>query len=199
MSEKGTSKKTRSEAKWPKKFSPELIQENEEFGSPWFKAGALVVDKFGMYVLVKERKVKQRQPDGSVEWVVSDKGKWNLPCGRLQPWEDLETATRREVNEESGYDVQIGNDICFIGIRHDIDNQYMIVIYATAVQGMQHEFNTEEIAAVKAFTHNQIKELFNAGQLRNPEMTMEAVNNWEMCKTIPKDAIHTFASKYEAD
>lgn len=55
---------------------------------PYIIVGALIV-KNGKVLLVKENHLP-------------DKGKWNIPAGKLDYGEDLSTAVRREVYEETG-------------------------------------------------------------------------------------------------
>lgn len=40
-------------------------------------------------------------------WNARTRGGWTLPGGGLEPGEDPETAARREVTEETGYEVQL--------------------------------------------------------------------------------------------
>ncbi len=53
--------------------------------------GVIVVDSRGRVLLQKR----------------SDCGQWGLPGGRINPGEDIETAARREVKEETGLDVRV--------------------------------------------------------------------------------------------
>jgi ADP-ribose pyrophosphatase YjhB (NUDIX family) len=53
--------------------------------------GVIVVDARGRVLLEKR----------------SDCGQWGLPGGRINPGEDIETAARREVKEETGLDVRV--------------------------------------------------------------------------------------------
>ena len=94
--------------KFTKDLTPAAIETIKKFGWPFFKAGTLIVDEWPIssddferglaptYLLVREAKVKERQSDGSIKWVKSDQGKWNLPCGRLQPGESIEAAADRK-------------------------------------------------------------------------------------------------------
>lgn len=53
--------------------------------------GVIVVDARGRVLLEKRR----------------DCGRWGLPGGRIEPGEDVETAARREVREETGLEVRV--------------------------------------------------------------------------------------------
>lgn len=48
---------------------------------------------------------------------------WNLPGGRQQPAELLTTAVRREVNEETGLDVRVG-ELLYVSESYDGDTHF---------------------------------------------------------------------------
>lgn len=192
--------KKRSEAKLPNTLSEKGKQEVEQFGWPFFKAGVIAVNN-DKYLLVKEAKVKQKQPDGSVEWVKSPDGKWNLPCGRLHQWENFWRGADREAREETACDFDYGC-IRHIGFRLDIDNPYIIVIYHAEKPydiSLTDPIDPEEIAATGWFTYEEILELNEKGLLRNPELTLGAVNNERADFVIPDTAITVYEEKYSMD
>ncbi len=55
----------------------------------------------------------------------SVRNKWNFPGGRIEPGEDILDAARREVNEETGYDVKLTGTT---GIYNFISNTNIQVI-----------------------------------------------------------------------
>ena len=61
--------------------------------------GAVVVDDAGRYLLVR----RGREPS---------KGLWSIPGGKVEPGESDEQATAREVLEETGLPVTVGD---FVG------------------------------------------------------------------------------------
>lgn len=187
----------RSTAMLPNTLNEKGEREVKEFGWPYFKAGVVAVSG-GKFILVKEAKVKEKQPDGSKKWVLSDKGKWNLPCGRLQPWENFRQAADREAGEETGYGFSLGC-IRHIGFRFDIDNPYIIVIYHADSPYDIDPVNPEEIAAIDVFSYDEVLALHAAGQLRNPELTLTAIHNERANVIIPDQAITVYSSKYEYD
>lgn len=197
----------RSVAKINHSLTPEAIKVVDQFGWDFFKAGVLIADecqpRIGdndpetLYLLVKEAKVKEKQPDGSTKWVTSDQGKWNLPCGRLRKWETIQEAAYREGREESGYDFELG-ELCYIGHRFDIDNPYVIFIFSAGVEHLKcvAEPNPEEIASVGWFSYDTILSMRDDGELRNPELTLGAIEQYRKYKSVPSSLLMTYSSKY---
>lgn len=183
-----------------KSLTPEAVKVVQEFGWDFFKAGVLIADEWPdkdqevTYLLVREAKVKELQPDGSKKWVLSDKGKWNLPCGRLQPGESFEIAALREGYEETGFKLKL-KQLCHIGHRYDNDNPYVIFIYAAEVAQFIAHPDPEEIAETSAFTYDKIVELRDAGQLRNPDLVMSALDQYRRHEKIPEHLVVTYPPK----
>lgn len=187
----------RSEAKLSSVLSEKGKAEVEKFGWPYFKAGIICAHNDG-FLLIKEAKEKQVK-NGKEEWVPTENGKWNLPCGRLHEWEDFWRAASREGSEESGYDFDTGC-IRHIGFRFDINNPYIIVIYHADAPydiSMTDAPDPEEIAAVRWFTYSEILELHAAHELRNPELVLTAVHNERAGVVIPEEAITIYDSKFD--
>lgn len=198
----------RSEARFNPSLTPQAVEKTKQFGWDFFKAGVLMADEWQpiigdndgpevLYLLVKEAKVKEKQTDGSTKWVTSDKGKWNLPCGRLRPWESFEEAAHREGREESGFDFDLG-PLCYIGHRYDIDNPYVIMIYSVGVEKMRRadKPNPEEIAGVRWFSYDEVCELESDGMLRNAELTLGAIRQYRKYREVPKGLLNTYSPKY---
>lgn len=199
----------RSEAKITKSLTPEAIRITEEFGWDYFKAGVLIVDEWlGVcqrqfdasvkYLLVREAKVKEKQPDGSKKWVSSPNGKWNIPCGRLQQWETFEGGAYREGREETGYDFRI-RQLCHIGHRFDIDNPYVIFIYSAEPCCKLEEPDPEEIAEVKWFSYPDVIKLEKEGMLRNPDLTLSAIEQHRKHAVVSENLLVTYTSKFAQD
>lgn len=190
----------RSEAQLPETLSDKGKQKVEKYGWPFFKAGIILTNTYDCVLLVKEAKEKQLV-NGEEKWVPTDDGKWNLPCGRLQEWENFERGADREGGEESGFDFDIV-DICHIGFRSDINNPYIIVIYHAI---KPHDIsitdppNPEEIADRQWFSHGDIIALRDSHQLRNAELILSAMDNLRAGKTIPPEAITVYGSKFASE
>lgn len=192
--------------KFTKDLTPAAIETVKKFGWPFFKAGALIVDDWPVssddferglaptYLLVREAKIKEHQSDGSIKWVKSDQGKWNLPCGRLQPDESFADAALRESLEETGYEIELG-DLCHIGHRADSSNPYVIFIYSAVCQRFAHKPNPEEIAKTAWFNYSQIVKLRNSGRLRNPDLTLSTIEQYRLYTRRPRILPTTYLSE----
>lgn len=183
-----------------KSLTPEAVAIVQEFGWDFFKAGVLVADdrptSVGqpLYLLMREAKVKERQPDGSKKWVLSDQGKWNLPCGRLQLGESFAAAAIREGFEETGYDLSLGRLVHF-GHRNDSDNPYVILIYTATAERFVRQPDPEEVAETRWFSYEQIIDLRDRGQLRNRDLTMSAIDQYRLYQPVPEGLIVTYIPK----
>ncbi len=197
---------TSSAEQFTKSLTPEAVEITKTFGWDFFKAGVLIVDEQPdppgdpsldpevIYLLVKEAKTKELQPDGTKKWVKSNKGKWNLPCGRLQPGESFEQAARREGREESGFQLELGR-LVHIGHRADSDNPYVILIYAAAATKFIASPDPEEIVTVDWFTYDEIIKLKRENNLRNPDLTLSAVDYYRKYTTQPAGLLVAYPSK----
>ncbi len=101
-----------------------------------------VVEKDGKYLLVQEAQKRCR-------------GKWNIPAGHLDPNETIFDAAKREIKEESGFDVEL-TGVCQIGNQKREDDIFVSVIFATKVICGDIKFDPNEILDAKWFTYEEI-------------------------------------------
>lgn len=104
-----------------------------------------VVEKDNKILLVQEKKESAYK-------------RWNLAAGRLKFGEDIISATKREVKEETGYDVEI---IDLIGIYENHQEGKKIVGFAfrTKIIGGELKIDKNEHFDAKWFTKQEMKNL----------------------------------------
>ena len=71
---------------------------------PTLAVGAVVVDAEGRLLVVRRGGAPAA-------------GRWSLPGGRVEPGETVREAVRREVAEETGLDVDVGDLVGFVEVR----------------------------------------------------------------------------------
>lgn len=163
-----------------------VLAEIDQYGLPWWRAGALVFNQEGKVLMAHEGRVQiykmrdearksQLLSEGysPKEWVDGDGG-WNIPAGRLQfGTERFEEAAIREAEEETGWSIKI-KDLIYV---RKADNFVMPVFTAEAVSGPE-EFYTVETREVIGIGWYWIWEIYNmrdAGLLRSPESVINSL------------------------
>lgn len=162
----------------------------EQFGLPWFRAAALVVDANGKILLGHEGRInidKVKDPDfkawlietnrcDSEGWANGDGG-WNIPAGRLACGETFEQGVLREIREETGHEVEL------LGIIHiRWGKKYVMPTYLARDVSGPSQYRTEdsnEILGIGSFSVEGIRALNDAGILRSPESVMGSLNAYE--------------------
>ncbi len=120
-----------------------------------------VLEKDGKYLLVQGAREK---------WY----GKWDLPAGHLGSNETIFEATKREIKEESGLDVEL-TGVCQIGNEKRKDEIFISIIFSTKVLSDNIKFNPNEILDVKWFSYEEL--LSMKEQLRIEKMILGAIDN----------------------
>lgn len=132
-----------------------------------------VVEKDGKYLLVQEAQEKCR-------------GKWNIPAGHLDPNETIFEAAKREVEEESGFDVEL-TGVCQIGNQKLENDVFVSVVFSTKVLGGDINFNPDEILDAKWFTYEEIVAMKD--QLRMESFVLGAIDNTRDGLVAPIDIV----------
>lgn len=122
-----------------------------------------VLEKDGKYLLVQGAREK---------WY----GKWDLPAGHLGSNETIFEATKREIKEESGLDVEL-TGVCQIGNEKRKDEIFISIIFSTKVLSDNIKFNPDEILDVKWFSYEEL--LSMKEQLRIEKMILGAIDNMQ--------------------
>lgn len=99
-------------------------------------------------------------------------GLWNLPAGFVDKNESIEDAAKREVKEESGYEVELLKEI---GIHHESTKTPVKHIFRARVIGGKLTVQENEILDVKWLSYDEIETLHKNKKLRAPWL-------WEIIK-----------------
>ena len=90
---------------------------------PFVKAGVAGV------VLRGERILMVRRKYGAY------KEKWCIPCGNVEIGEDVRTAVRREIKEETGLDVEVGDVVDVLSTHHSPERSVVGVWFFAKEKG----------------------------------------------------------------
>lgn len=167
-------------------YDDSLQPKIDEFGLPWFRAAALVVDADSKILMMHEAKAQVKklksetlrnyylaQGHSKNDWVDEDGG-WNIPAGRIMAGESFEEGLLREIQEESGHIIKLQGILC---VRWGKD--YAMPIYlAEKVSGPEY-YQTAETLGICSFSVEGIRALNDAGILRSPESVMESLDAYE--------------------
>lgn len=113
----------------------------------------------GKYLLVQEKQPKVY-------------GLWNIPAGHVDKGETIEVAAVREVKEESGYDVELGEKIDIY--QETVESPVRHAFRAKIIGGYL-KIQPEEILDANWFSYNDITIMKEAGKLR-VEWIYEAIS-----------------------
>jgi len=113
-------------------------------------AACVIRDEKGRYLLVQEKQPKVY-------------GLWNLPAGHVDRGEEVEAAAIREVKEETGYDVELGEKI---GIYHETVESPVRHAFVANVIGGELRAQPEEILDVRWLSFEEITKMKDEGKLR---------------------------------
>ena len=65
----------------------------------------------------------------------TNKGKWCIPCGNVEVGEDVRTAVRREIKEETGLDVEVGDVVDVLSTHHSPERSVVGVWFFVKEKG----------------------------------------------------------------
>ncbi|MCK4634567.1 MAG: NUDIX hydrolase [Candidatus Aenigmarchaeota archaeon] len=105
------------------------------------------IEKDGKFLLVQEAKEKVR-------------GMWNLPGGKVDRMEDIVTAAKREVKEETGYDVKISGLLNITNfLLKDRNIVALVLVFKGEITGGEIIEPNKEIQKVGWFTKEEIESM----------------------------------------
>lgn len=171
---------------------PKLQESIAEYGTPWFRSAAVVVNNGGRILMIHEGRVQikkikdealkqQKLAEGRSlnDWVDGDGG-WNMPSGRLGLGEVFEDGAERETKEESGWKATIKQYLCT-----RTGKLYIMPIFLARANHGPAQFRTtetRETLEIAWLTVEEIRKLHADNKLRSPEFVSQALDAYE--KTI---------------
>lgn len=136
-------------------------------------AGVILVDKDKRFCLVKEAKGN---------W----QGKWNLPIGHLEHNETVPAGAKREVKEETGYNIKL---IELLPLQNVFgEHAFRILYVGEVIGGAPGERNQDDTSAVGWFTFSEIEQMSKKQQLRDPGV-LHDISLYQRGKRLSLDAI----------
>lgn len=159
----------------------------DEFGLPWFRAAALVVDHEGKILMMHEGKAQVKKLKSEAlrdyylnvknrkkgDWVDEDGG-WNIPAGRIMVGETFELGLRREIKEETGHECEI---LGILYVRWSDD--YVMPTYLVRDQSGPEHHHTLETLDIHKFSPDGIRVLNEIEVLRSPGSVMNTLSAYE--------------------
>ncbi|MFV0485227.1 MAG: NUDIX domain-containing protein [Candidatus Saccharimonadales bacterium] len=140
--------------------------------------GAILVDDAGKICLIQELKKTAYM-------------KWNTPMGHWDYGENMTDAAKREVKEETGYDIEITK---LLPLENIYDNSVFRIVYiGKIIGGSPEERDESEINAVEWFTLSEIEHMRDNGELRDG-CCWQDVELYMEGQTIPLDTIRDVES-----
>ena len=131
--------------------------------------GGIIKNSDNKYLLVKERKEKYY-------------GMYNIPAGHLEENELLIDGTKREIKEETGYNVDV-KGIVQVG---DTEKFTSFIFYCEIISE-QESYNSDEILSVEWLSFDEIKNIVE--KLRSPELILDVIKRVEDKKVYSLDII----------
>jgi len=111
--------------------------------SPVLAVGAIVIRDRSLLMIQRGR--------------APNRGRWSIPGGRVETGESLADAVRREVLEETGLEVVVGDLVGILEVPGD--PHYVILDYAAAPAGDQEPRAGDDAAAVRWVPFAQVRGL----------------------------------------
>ena len=134
-----------------------------------------VIEKDGKYLLVQDAR--------------NCRGKWNLPAGHVDANETIQEATKREIKEESGVDVEL-TGVCQIGNRKIENDVFVSVIFTAKLIGGEINYDENEIMDVRWFSYDEILAMEN--EIRSPILMIGAINNIRKGIVAPLELVELY-------
>ncbi|MFJ8460193.1 NUDIX hydrolase [Lysinibacillus xylanilyticus] len=103
-------------------------------------------------------------------------GKWNFPGGRIEYSENILHAARREVKEETGFDIKLNSTTGVYNFISSTNNQVILFHFNADVTGGSLYLEEEGISDSKWIKINELVESDNE-ELREPKVLKQIAEN----------------------
>lgn len=125
-----------------------------------------------------------------------DFGLWNFPSGNLEPYENVFSGTKREVKEETGYDVQLTG---LLTIHNCIrqNNPILRLVFTGEIISERESYDTEEILQVKWIPKDEIETM--GSRLKNPKSAFEILKSVQNNILFPLDIVKNIIINSESE
>ncbi len=102
--------------------------------------------------------------------------KWNFPSGRIEYGEDILNAARREVKEETGFDVKLNNTTGIYNFISSTNNQVILFHFTGEVTGGSLNLEEDGILDSKWIKLNDLMKFDNI-EIREASVLKKIVDN----------------------
>ncbi|MGG3564802.1 NUDIX hydrolase [Neobacillus rhizosphaerae] len=112
------------------------------------------------------------------------RNKWNFPSGRIEQGEDILVAARREVKEETGFDVKLVKSTGVYNFTSNTNHQVVLFHFIAEITGGSLTMDETEIIDSKWIALNELNELENE-ELRDATVIKQIMDALINQRTYP--------------
>lgn len=155
------------------------------WGDSWYRAGVVVTNDQGEFLLVEELRARINGVWHDVEDI------WNIPSGSCEEDERFLDAAIREAHEELGRGVKL-KGICAIKHGKHNDDPCLLIVFVAELTDEVFEFDHKEIKSQRWFSADAIHDLNRQKRLRSSDLVLQAVGNYQKGLIVPLEIINEY-------
>ncbi len=119
-------------------------------------------------------------------------GKWGLPAGKLDLFEEVGIGLTREVREETNLTVVLENFLGVWDFKSDRESAVSNRVFSGRIYEGEMKINKpDEILELRTFALSELRELFADGVMRSGRANLEPVEEFLRGTKYPLSFIHT--------